>query len=139
MKAECTWGDGPDVLVMLNGTHIMLYEYPKNYERFKHGEVSQGSLDLTSDEALLLAGELISAANSAKELDYLASNLQPPGCPQQKQEKKQEMRPEIQEMLDDIKTGKPLKIKRTKMRVPIKNGKEDWEKAEKTSKKEEKI
>ena len=49
------------------------------------------------------------------------------------------MDPLIQELLDDIESGKPVKIKRTKMRVPIKNGKEDWDNAEKISEKEEEL
>lgn len=41
--------------------------------------------------------------------------------------------------MDDIKAGKPLKIRRTKMRVPIKEGEEDWGNAEKISETEEEI
>ncbi len=48
------------------------------------------------------------------------------------------MRPEFEELLEEMKSGK-MKIKRTKMRVPIKNGKEDWDNAEKISEKEEEI
>jgi len=46
--------------------------------------------------------------------------------------------PAIKELLDEIESGK-LKIKRTKMRVPIVDGKEDWDNAEKISEKEEEI
>ena len=41
--------------------------------------------------------------------------------------------------MDDIESGKPIKIRRTKMRVPIKDGKEDWDNAEKISVTEEEI
>jgi len=155
MKAECTWGEGPDVLVVLGGTPIMSYENPVNVSGDRpvtgedtredvnlcwstHGFIRQGSFDLTADEALQLAGDLILAANSAKELDYMAANYKP-GQPTSKLDKDRSMRPEIKEMLDDIKAGKPLKIKRTKMRVPIKDGKEDWDNAEKISEKEEEL
>lgn len=49
------------------------------------------------------------------------------------------MDPLIQELLDDIESGKPIKYKRTRMRVPIKDGKEDWDNAEKISETEEEI
>ncbi len=49
------------------------------------------------------------------------------------------MRSEIKEMLEDIESGKPVEIKRTKMRVPVKKGKEDWDNAEKISEKIEEI
>ena len=96
MKAECTWGDGPDVLVVLGGTPIMSYEHPinvsKSYEGNKvplnkiprddeklhwcpYGFIRQGSFDLTAEEALELAHQLEMAAFKAKELDFMASNL----------------------------------------------------------------
>ncbi len=46
--------------------------------------------------------------------------------------------PAIKELLEEMKSGK-LKFKRTKMRVPIKDGKEDWDNAEKISEEEEEI
>lgn len=49
------------------------------------------------------------------------------------------MDPGIKEMIDDIESGKPIKVRVTKMRVPIKDGKEDWDNAEKISVKEEEI
>ncbi len=47
------------------------------------------------------------------------------------------MDPNIKKEVDDIKAGRPLKFKRTTMRVPIKDGKEDWDNAEIISVKEE--
>ena len=93
MKAECTWGDGPDVLVVLGGTPIMSYEHPINVSEgltgtlnevpkedvnlcwSRHGFIRHGSFDLTAEEALELAHQLEMAAFKAKELDFMASNL----------------------------------------------------------------
>ncbi len=73
MKATCTWGDGPDVLVDLDGTGLVLYEDPKDHPppkgRYKYGHVNQGSLDLTATEAENLGIELITAAKQARDMD----------------------------------------------------------------------
>jgi hypothetical protein len=80
------------------------------------------------------------AANNAKELDYMAANLpDEPGQPTPKLDEDRKIRPEMKELLEDIESGKPVKFKRTKVRVPIKNGKEDWDNAEKISDKFEEI
>ena len=75
MKAECTWGDGPDVLVILDGTGLMLYEDPHNDPpprgQCTHGRVTEGSLDLTAAEAENLGIELITAAKQARDMDRL--------------------------------------------------------------------
>jgi len=52
VKASCTWGDGPDVLLNIQDT---LY-------------------DLTSEQAKRLANELLQAAQNADELDSTAKN-----------------------------------------------------------------
>lgn len=73
MKATCTWGDGPDVLVDLNGTGVILYEDPKHHKPprgdFKHGYITEGSFDLTAEEAEILSNELKTAAAAARSLD----------------------------------------------------------------------
>jgi len=69
-KATCTWGDGPDVILDLKDDVFILYEDPIHVRSSSiHGHVTKGSMDLTTDEALVLAGELEAAANNAKELD----------------------------------------------------------------------
>ena len=72
-RATCTWGDGPDVLLVFEDDHFMLYEDPKYNKPPQgspaHGYVTKGSSDLTADEALQLAADLEAAANNAKELD----------------------------------------------------------------------
>ena len=129
MKAESTWGDGPDVLVSLNGTPIILHHVPKDLNRFKHGAITEGSLDMTAEEALLLASELTTAALYAQEMDEIAA------AHDEVSEKPGEVRPEIREALEDLKKG-ILKVKRTKMRAPIENGVVNFDKAEKISVKE---
>jgi len=37
--------------------------------------------------------------------------------------------PDIQEMIDKIDRGEKLEVKVTKLKVPIVNGKEDWDNA----------
>ena len=82
-NATCTWGDGPDVVLSIENDFFILYEDPKHtqypnwkYKKgdWKHGYVTKGSMDLTADEALKLASELIAAANNAKELDGLCKD-----------------------------------------------------------------
>ena len=70
MKATCTWGVGPDVMVELKGTPIILSENPKHpkppQSNFKHGYVTEGSFDLTAKEAETFADRLKEAAGQAK-------------------------------------------------------------------------
>ena len=74
-RAACTWGDGPDVLLVFEDDYFMLYEDPKHNKPPQgsptHGYVTKGSADLTVDEALTLAFQLTEAANNAKELDRM--------------------------------------------------------------------
>ena len=67
--ASCTWGDGPDVLVTLDGKPFMCYEDPTGKDKATHGVVRKGSLELTRNEALDLAQQLFAAAAACKELD----------------------------------------------------------------------
>ena len=143
MKAECTWGDGPDVLVVLDGTPIMSYEdsvnvsdgrtrldkVPRDDEKLNwctHGFIRHGSFDLTADQAEALARGLFLAARRARDLDQSI--------------KEYDKKHEIKDLVAEIDAGKPMKIKRTRMRAPIKgNGEVDFDKAEKVSEKNEKI
>lgn len=68
MEVECTWAEGPDIIVSLNGHSVILYENPKD-SNFEHGIINKGSFDLTKKEAYILAYQLIKAANQATELE----------------------------------------------------------------------
>lgn len=72
MKAECTWGEGGDILVSLDGTSMALHEAPSNPEpprgKFTHGSVTQGSLFLTTDEAAELAIQILAVVDQTKRL-----------------------------------------------------------------------
>jgi hypothetical protein len=46
----------------------MCYENPKHMEKCNHGVVTQGSLDLTVEEARAFAKDLLSAADAADKL-----------------------------------------------------------------------
>lgn len=72
MKATCTWGEGPDVIVELDGTSVMLYENPSRFEQGVHGYVSKGSFDFTAKEAREFARQLIKAADESDEWDRKA-------------------------------------------------------------------
>ncbi|KKL56277.1 hypothetical protein LCGC14_2247020 [marine sediment metagenome] len=72
MKAECAWGDGPDVIVSLEGSTMVLHESPNDKDTWEHGTVSDGLLDLTADEAQDLGIDLITAAKQARDMDRMA-------------------------------------------------------------------
>ena len=74
IKVSCTWGDGPDVLLSLEGKCLMLHEHPIDYNKSTHGFISKGSIDLTAKEALDLAQTLINAAKQALDLDIAIRN-----------------------------------------------------------------
>jgi len=69
LKAVCTWGDGPDVILCLDGTPLVLLENPDlNNGQSVHGVVTKGDVDLTADQAYKLGFQLINAAQQAKKL-----------------------------------------------------------------------
>ena len=70
MKAACTYGDGPDVLLVLEGTILFLLEDVRPGISV-HGHVTQGQISLTAKEAHRLAQDLIMTANQAEELEAL--------------------------------------------------------------------
>ena len=72
MKAECTWGDGPDVTLSLDGTKMVLRVDPAELDKWVHGTVAGGQADLTSEQARDLARQLIKAADEADRLDEVA-------------------------------------------------------------------
>ncbi len=72
MKVTCTWGEGPDVVLDLDGTLMVLYEDPHDKDAWTHGAVSDGSLDLTAAEAEELGILLIQVAKQARDLDKSA-------------------------------------------------------------------
>jgi len=69
MKAVCTWGDGSDVTLTLEGTSLMLYEHPSQppppQAWSTYGYVYSGSIELTAKEAQELGESLILAAGKA--------------------------------------------------------------------------
>lgn len=68
MKALCTWGEGPDVLVEIDGTPILCYENPTDLNRYTHGIIREGSFYLTVEEAKKLVGSLLMAISQTEEL-----------------------------------------------------------------------
>lgn len=68
LKAVCTWGDGPDVLLVNEGKDYMLYGQVTMRNRYLYGVSHQGSLDLTANEAEGLGRELLEAARQVKDM-----------------------------------------------------------------------
>ena len=73
LKATCTWGDGPDVLLVNEGKLYMLYDDPSIKDKAIHGYSLNGSICLTKEEAYKLANDLIMAAKNAEELEECAN------------------------------------------------------------------
>ena len=77
LKATCTWGDGPDVLMVLEddgkGDALMAYEDPYHFPPPRgdctHGYIRKGSICLTAERAEILGHQLIESAKQAREFD----------------------------------------------------------------------
>jgi hypothetical protein len=70
MIVHMAWGFGPDVILSLEGTILVLGESPDLFKnRFVYGAVTKGGIDLTADQAHELGVALIKAASQAKGLD----------------------------------------------------------------------
>ena len=77
MKASCTWGEGPDILLSLESDDILVLEdNPKNLDKWVYGTVNRGSIDLRLDEAKELVCSLTQAINRVEELERLAKELE---------------------------------------------------------------
>ena len=69
MESVCTWGEGPDVVLFLEGTPLVLGETPDfDRDRFLYGVITKGEIDLTADQAQELGTQLINACMRIKEL-----------------------------------------------------------------------
>lgn len=82
IKASCTWGDGPDIMLVIEGedenddnnNRFILYEDPKHQlpprADYIHGYVTNGSMDLTANEARILAARLEELVKQVDGLNY---------------------------------------------------------------------
>ncbi|HDZ24934.1 hypothetical protein LCGC14_1097790 [marine sediment metagenome] len=68
INVECTWGDGPDIILDLKDHRFILYEDVIK-KGFTHGIIKNGSMDLNVEEAKILVSDLINAIKAAEELD----------------------------------------------------------------------
>jgi len=75
IKVECTWGEGPDVLVSIKNHPMILASDVINKDRFTHGVVKDAWLDLTQEQARNLANELLIASEYAKALEDSAKEF----------------------------------------------------------------
>ncbi len=72
LKVECTWGEGPDIIVSLSGKKLLLLEDPIDKNRWTYGLVSKGQIDLTCDEAQSLIAHLQRAIYQVDDLNSMA-------------------------------------------------------------------
>ena len=84
IKAECTWGEGPDVLVTLKDSPLWLMADPVNKEGYRfptvkgfvttvHGFCLDAQLDLTKDQARNLGIALLEAVDEVNRLESYIS------------------------------------------------------------------
>ena len=80
IEAICTWGEGPDVLISLNGTELFLLEKPYKHKppqgSSKYGHVKRGHVDLRVDQAMKLAADITLAAKQAIKMDESLAELE---------------------------------------------------------------
>lgn len=81
IKAECTWGDGPDVMLCSDGFPTFNLSETRMVHSV-YGVVDQWSVNLTIKEARNLAQSLLNAANqaeinelSAEEYTYIQNKM----------------------------------------------------------------
>jgi hypothetical protein len=72
IRATCTWGDGPDVLLVIEDHVVVAHEEQILRDKFTHGAIKNGSTDLTVDQAESLGHQLLNAAQACRELDKSA-------------------------------------------------------------------
>ena len=76
---ECTWGQGPDVMMDFRNHQYILYENPRHNKPpqgdYKHGFVTKGSCDLTEKEARTLGNALIQAADKTRKYEKAIEEL----------------------------------------------------------------
>lgn len=76
MKAIPLW-EISRIVLSLDGTDMVLFGPPRNFDRFTQGTVDCGQTDLTYEEAERLICELRTALDYCKEMDQLVEQLEP--------------------------------------------------------------
>jgi hypothetical protein len=71
VKATCTWGDGPDILLTFEDHKIVLHEEPCG-GGFVHGTVGNSSTDLNITQAKALVTFLLMAIEQVEYLEQCA-------------------------------------------------------------------
>lgn len=74
ITAQCTLGDGPDILVSIK-EKIILLEDAHEFDKFKHGTCSNSQLDLNVKEARMLKAELELAIQHCEEMYQFENQL----------------------------------------------------------------
>ncbi len=69
IKAACSWGEGPDIIVEINGPVFILGDRFRTEYQEKGWNEMELQVDLTQKEARELAAQLILAADQCKHLE----------------------------------------------------------------------
>jgi hypothetical protein len=72
IRATCTWGEGTDVLLVIEDHIVVAHEEQILRDKFTHGAIKRGSADLTVDQAESLGHQLLNAVQACRELDKSA-------------------------------------------------------------------
>lgn len=75
MKASCTIGDGPNIIVSLDGKELLLLEEP-NRTNFKSGVVEHGQIELSVEEARNLVISLLSAIKQVQDFEEMGEEYE---------------------------------------------------------------
>lgn len=71
-NAQCTWGEGEDILLSFDNHRVMLLEEVIDKDRAIHGYAMSGSTFLTLEEAKSLVSSLLWSIRAVEELDLMA-------------------------------------------------------------------
>ena len=72
MNVICTWGEGPDIVIDLNGKTLVLFEKPI-MKGWTYGIVKEGTMDFNLDEAKEL---LVQLDKAIKETERMKKELE---------------------------------------------------------------
>jgi hypothetical protein len=69
VEAKCTWGVGPDVMLVNNQKGYVLYKQPTSLDKCIYGISYEGSIELCLDEAKALIISLQEAVENVEKLE----------------------------------------------------------------------
>ncbi len=72
IKAECTWGEGSDIMLVIEDEEFgfQIFKPIQHLDKSTHGYMTSGAMDLTKEQARKLAQSLLDAVNMADILEH---------------------------------------------------------------------